>query len=97
MTTLTPLYDRILIKRSSPETQTSGGIIIPETAKEKPQQAEVIAVGAGRPGKNNEIRPLTVKAGNRILFGKYAGDEIKINGEELLILRESDVLAIIEN
>ena len=91
-----PLYDRVLVKRLSADERTSGGLSLPETAKEKPQQAEVIAVGTGRVTKTNAIVPLTVKAGDRILFGKYAGDEIKIDGDEHIILREEDILAVIE-
>ncbi len=96
MANFRPLYDRILVKRVESEQKSAGGLFIPETAKEKPQQAEVIAVGTGRIGKDNETIALTVKVGDRVLFGKYAGDEIKLDGEEHIILRESDILAIIE-
>ncbi len=92
-----PLYDRVLVKRLDSESKTAGGLFIPETAKEKPQTAQVIAVGSGRLNKKNEILPLTVKAGDRVLFGKYAGDEIKLDGIEHIILREEDILAIVEN
>ena len=91
-----PLYDRILVRRTEEENKTKGGIIIPDTAKEKPMQAEVIAVGKGRVTEDGKLFPLEVKKGDRILMGKYAGTEIKIDGEELLILKESDVLGIIE-
>jgi len=92
-----PLYDRVLVKRLESEQKTSGGLFIPEAAKEKPQQAEVIAVGTGRLTEKNEIVPLTVKKGDRVLFGKYAGDEVKLDGVEHIILRESDILAILES
>ena len=97
MTNFRPLYDRVLVKRLDSEAKTAGGLFIPETAKEKPQTAQVIAVGTGRLNKKNEILPLTVKAGDRVLFGKYAGDEIKLDGIEHIILREEDILAIVEN
>ena len=89
-----PLHDRILIKRKSEEDRTAGGLYIPESAKERPTQATVIAVGKGRIQEDGSIRPLAVKAGDTVLFGKYAGNEIKLDGEELLIIREEDVLAI---
>jgi len=85
------------VKRLEAEAMTTGGLFLPETAKEKPQQAEVVAVGSGRIGKDNSLIPLLVKAGDRILFGKYAGDEIKLEGEDHIILREQDILAIVEN
>jgi len=91
-----PLYDRVLVKRLEGEQKTTGGLFIPEAAKEKPQQAEVIFVGAGRPTEKNEIVPLIVKKGDRVLFGKYAGDEVKLDGVEHIILRESDILAILD-
>ena len=91
-----PLYDRVLVKRLESEQKTAGGLFIPEAAKEKPQQAEVIAVGTGRLTEKNEIVPLTVKKGDRVLFGKYAGDEVKLDGVEHIILRESDILAILD-
>jgi len=91
-----PLYDRVLVKRLASETKTAGGLFIPESAKEKPQTAEVIAVGTGRLNKKNELTPLTVKAGDKVLFGKYAGDELKLDGVEHIILREEDILAIVE-
>ena len=91
-----PLYDRVLVRRTEADEKTSGGLFLPETAKEKPQQARVIAVGMGRMNKQNELVPLTVKAGDLVLFGKYTGDEIKIEGEEHIILREEDILAILD-
>jgi chaperonin GroES len=96
MSNFRPLYDRVLVKRLNAEDRTAGGLFLPETAKEKPQQAEVIAVGTGRLGKSGNVTPLTVKSGDIVLFGKYAGDEVKIGGEEHIILREEDILAIIE-
>ena len=96
MANFRPLYDRVLVKRIESEQKSAGGLFIPETAKEKPQQAEVVAVGTGRLTKDNETVELTVKVGDRVLFGKYAGDEIKLDGEEHIILRESDILAIVE-
>jgi len=89
---VTPLHDRVLIKRIEEKESVKGGIIIPDTAKEKPQEGEVIAVGAGRLEKGVRI-PLDVKAGDRVLFGKYSGTDIKLDGEEYLILREEDILA----
>jgi chaperonin GroES len=91
-----PLQDRILVKRVQEEERTKGGIIIPDTAKEKPVEGEVIAVGNGKVSDKGELRPLDVKKGDRILFGKYSGTEIKIDGTEHLILREEEVLGIIE-
>ncbi len=91
-----PLGDRILIKRLDGEEKTKGGIIIPDSAKEKPVEATVVAVGNGKANKDGKVRPLDVKAGDRILFGKYSGAEVKLDGEEHLILREDEVLAIIE-
>ena len=91
-----PLYDRVLIKRVTAEQKTSSGLIIPDSAKEKPLEAKVIAVGAGRRTKDGEIRPMSLKAGDIVLFGKYTGDEVKLEGEEHVILREEDVLAVVE-
>ncbi len=91
-----PLHDRILIKRVEEQESVKGGIIIPDTAKEKPQEGEVIAVGNGSKKKDGTVIPLDVKAGDRILFGKYSGTDITIEGDEYLILREEDVLAIVE-
>ena len=91
-----PLQDRILVKRIEEEEMTKGGIIIPDTAKEKPQEGKVMAVGNGKVGEDGKVHPLDVKKGDKILFGKYAGTEIKIEGEEHLILREDDILGVIE-
>ncbi|MDM9623307.1 co-chaperone GroES [Rhizobium sp. S96] len=91
-----PLHDRILVRRVASEEKTKGGIIIPDTAKEKPQEGEVIAVGPGARNDAGQIQALDVKAGDRILFGKWSGTEIRINGEDLLIMKESDVMGIIE-
>ena len=91
-----PLHDRILVKRVEEEAKTKGGIIIPDTAKEKPQEAKVVAVGSGRVTDDGKVVALEVKKGDRVLFGKYSGSEVQIDGEEHLILREEDVLAIIE-
>jgi chaperonin GroES len=91
-----PLHDRILVRRIAEEEKTKGGIIIPDSAKEKPAEAEVIAVGNGKANDKGEVRPLTVKKGDRVLFGKYTGNDIKIDGVDHLILREDDVLGVIE-
>jgi chaperonin GroES len=91
-----PLYDRIVVKRLASQETTKGGIIIPDTAKEKPIEGQVVAVGNGKVLENGKLRPLDVKAGDRILFGKYTGTDIKIDGEEHLILREEEVLAVVE-
>jgi chaperonin GroES len=91
-----PLQDRVLVKRLEAEEKTKGGIIIPDTAKEKPIEGRVIAVGAGKVGDDGKQRPLDVKAGDRILFGKYSGTEVKIDGEEHVMLREEDILGVIE-
>lgn len=90
-----PLHDRVLVRRIESEEKTKGGIIIPDTAKEKPQEGEVIAAGAGAKNEKGEIAPLDVKAGDRVLFGKWSGTEVKIDGEDLLIMKESDILGII--
>jgi chaperonin GroES len=91
-----PLQDRILVKRIDEEAKTKGGIIIPDTAKEKPQEGKVIAVGGGKVNEDGKKMPLDVKAGDRILFGKWSGTEVKIDGEDYLIMKESDILGIIE-
>ena len=91
-----PLYDRILVKRLEEQEKTAGGLYIPDTAKEKPMEALVVAVGAGKVQENGSLRKLEVKAGDKILFSKYSGSDIKIDGTEHLILREDDVLAVIE-
>lgn len=90
-----PLHDRVLVKRLAEEEKSKGGIIIPDTAKEKPIQGEVIAVGSGRIAEDGKIRPLDVTSGDRVLFGKYAGTEIKIDGEEFLMMREEDILGVL--
>ena len=93
-----PLHDRVLVRRVEAEEKTAGGIIIPDTAKEKPQEGEVVAVGTGtKSEKDGTVTPLDVQAGNRILFGKWSGTEVKVNGEDLLIMKESDILGIVEN
>jgi chaperonin GroES len=91
-----PLGDRILVKREEPSETVRGGIIIPDSAKEKPQEGKVVAVGKGRVDENGKVVPMEVKKGDRILMGKYSGTEVKLDGEEHIILREDDVLAIIE-
>jgi chaperonin GroES len=91
-----PLHDRVLVRRVEQEEKSAGGIIIPDTAKEKPQEGEVIAAGAGARGEDGKVHPLDVKAGDRVLFGKWSGTEVKVDGEELLIMKESDLLGIIE-
>jgi chaperonin GroES len=91
-----PLHDRVVVKRVEQEEKTKGGIIIPDTAKEKPQEGEVIAVGPGARNEGGELVPLDVKAGDRVLFGKWSGTEVKIDGEDLLIMKESDLLGVIE-
>ena len=90
-----PLHDRVVVRRLEQE-KTSGGIIIPDTAKEKPQEGEIIAVGPGARDESGKVQPLDVKAGDRVLFGKWSGTEVKIDGEELIIMKESDVMGIIE-
>ena len=91
-----PLQDRVLVRRLAQEDKTAGGIIIPDTAKEKPMEGEVVAVGPGARGDDGKLHPLDVKPGDRILFGKWSGSEVKIDGEELIIMKESDILGIIE-
>jgi chaperonin GroES len=92
--TFRPLHDRVLVKRVEEESTTSGGIIIPDTAKEKPQEGEVVAVGGGAIKDDGAVRALDVKAGDRILFGKWSGTEVTLNGDELLIMKESDILGV---
>jgi chaperonin GroES len=92
---LTPLHDRIIVKPAKPEEVSAGGIIIPDTAKEKPQQGEVVAVGKGRVADDGKLIAMQLKAGDKVLYGKYSGTEVTIDGEEMLIMRESDVFAII--
>ncbi|MBM3555123.1 MAG: co-chaperone GroES [Alphaproteobacteria bacterium] len=91
-----PLHDRVLVRRLEGEEKTKGGIIIPDTAKEKPQEGEILAVGAGARDENGKLVPLDVKKGDRILFGKWSGTEVKIEGQELIIMKESDIMGIIE-
>ena len=91
-----PLHDRVLVRRVTAEEKTAGGIIIPDTAKEKPQEGEVVAVGPGTLDDKGGLRPLDVKAGDRILFGKWSGTEVKLNNEELLIMKESDIMGVLE-
>jgi len=91
-----PLHDRVLVRRVDAEEKTSGGIIIPDTAKEKPQEGEVVAAGSGARGEDGKVTPLDVKAGDRVLFGKWSGTEVRVNGEDLLIMKESDILGIVE-
>jgi len=95
MAKFTPLHDRILVRRVEEAETTRGGIIIPDTAKDKPQEGEVISVGKGKINEEGKVRPLDVKAGDRILFGKYSGTEIKLDGEEFVIMREEEVLGIL--
>jgi chaperonin GroES len=92
-----PLHDRVVVRRIDAEEKTAGGIIIPDTAKEKPQEGEIVAAGPGARNEKGELVPLDVKAGDRILFGKWSGTEVKIDGEELLIMKESDILGVVEH
>ena len=91
-----PLHDRVVVKRIEEDAKTAGGIIIPDTAKEKPQQGEVVAVGPGARDESGKVVPLDVKPGDRVLFGKWSGTEVKIDGEDLLIMKESDILGVLE-
>ncbi len=91
-----PLHDRVVVRRIEEDERTRGGIIIPDTAKEKPQQGEVVAVGPGAPDEKGKVQPLEVKPGDRVLFGKWSGTEVKLDGEELLIMKESDILGVLE-
>ncbi|MBA4097165.1 MAG: co-chaperone GroES [Rhodospirillum sp.] len=91
-----PLHDRVLVRRIEQQEKTAGGIIIPDTAKEKPQEGEVIAAGSGTKTEDGKLLPLDVKAGDRILFGKWSGTEVRVDGEDLLIMKESDILGIVE-
>ena len=90
-----PLHDRVLVRRVEADEKTAGGIIIPDSAKEKPAEGEVVAVGAGNKAEDGKVTPLDVKAGDKVLFGKWSGTEVKINGEDLLIMKESDILGVI--
>ena len=92
-----PLHDRVVVRRIDAEEKTKGGIIIPDTAKEKPQEGEVIAVGPGARDESGKLIPIDLKAGDRVLFGKWSGTEVKIDGDELLIMKESDILGILED
>ena len=91
-----PLHDRVLVRRVEQEAKTTGGIIIPDTAQEKPMEGEVIAVGPGARGENGKVHPLDVKTGDRVLFGKWSGTEIKLDGEELMIMKEADIMGLVE-
>jgi chaperonin GroES len=91
-----PLHDRVVVRRLEENERTKGGIIIPDTAKEKPQQGEVVAVGPGAVDEKGKVQPLDVKQGDRVLFGKWSGTEVKLDGEELLIMKESDILGVLE-
>ena len=91
-----PLHDRVLVRRIEQDQKTAGGIIIPDTAQEKPQEGEVVAAGPGARGEDGRLAPLDVEAGDRILFGKWSGTEVKVDGEELLIMKESDIMGVIE-
>ena len=91
-----PLHDRVIVKRLESETKTAGGIVIPDSAAEKPVQGKVVAVGKGKILEDGNVRPLDVKVGDKILFGKYSGTEVKVDGEELVVMREEDVMAVIE-
>jgi chaperonin GroES len=91
-----PLHDRVVIRRIESDEKTKGGIIIPDTAKEKPQEGEVIAVGPGARDESGKLVPLDLKAGDRVLFGKWSGNEVKVDGEDLLIMKESDIMGVIE-
>jgi chaperonin GroES len=93
---LRPLQDRIIVKRVEEETKTAGGLFIPETAKEKPQRGKIVAVGNGKKTEDGKVLPLDVKVGDTVLFGKYAGTEIKVDGDDLLMMREDDILAVVE-
>ena len=91
-----PLHDRVIVRRLEEERKTAGGIVIPDTAAEKPVRGEVIAVGNGKILENGDVRPLDVKVGNTVLFGKYSGTEVKVDGEELVVMREDDIMAVLE-
>jgi chaperonin GroES len=91
-----PLHDRVLIRRVESEEKTAGGIIIPDTAKEKPMEGEVVAAGPGARGEDGKLQPMDVKAGDRVLFGKWSGTEVKLEGEELIIMKESDIMGVLE-
>ncbi|WP_088181770.1 co-chaperone GroES [Sphingobium sp. Z007] len=90
-----PLHDRVLVRRIEAEAKTAGGIIIPDTAKEKPQEGEIVSVGTGTKAEDGKVTPLDVQAGDRVLFGKWSGTEVKVDGEDLLIMKESDILGVV--
>ena len=90
-----PLHDRVVVRRIESEEKTKGGIIIPDTAKEKPQEGEIVAVGSGARDENGKVQPLDVKAGDRVLFGKWSGTEVRIDGQDLLIMKESDIMGVV--
>ncbi|MEW9616410.1 co-chaperone GroES [Shinella sp. S4-D37] len=94
-TTFRPLHDRVVVRRVESEAKTKGGIIIPDTAKEKPQEGEIVAVGSGTRDESGKVTPLDVKAGDRVLFGKWSGTEVKLDGEDLLIMKEADIMGVI--
>ncbi len=94
---LTPLHDRVIVRPAAPEEVTKGGIIIPDTAKEKPMQGDIIAIGSGKQSEDGKLTPLSVKVGDRVLYGKYSGTEISIEGDDLLIMRESDIFAVVNS
>ena len=93
---LRPLHDRVIVKRMENETTTASGIVIPDSAAEKPDQGEILAVGTGKKNDKGEVSPMSVKVGDRVLFGKYSGQTVKINGEELLVMKEDDLFAVVE-
>jgi len=93
---LRPLHDRVIIKRLDNERKTASGIVIPDNAAEKPDQGEILAVGGGKVGDDGKVRPMALKAGDRVLFGKYSGQAVKVEGEELLVMREEDIMAVVE-
>ena len=93
---LRPLHDRVIIKRLDNERKTSSGIVIPDNAAEKPDQGEILAVGGGKVGDDGKVRPLGVKVGDKVLFGKYSGQTVKVDGDELLVMREEDIMAVVE-
>jgi chaperonin GroES len=92
-----PLYDRVIVKRTEQETKSAGGIVIPDSAKEKPTQGEVISVGPGARKADGTLRPLDIKVGDKVLYGRYSGSEVKVGGEELLIVREEDIMGVVES
>ncbi len=92
-----PLHDRVIVRRLEEERTSSGGIVIPDTAAEKPMQGEVVAIGKGKLLENGDVRPLDVKPGDKVLFGKYSGTEVKVNGEDLLVMREDDIMGVVES